>query len=81
MSEIERTLLSSDGVWKVELFRRPDGTFGRRALCWSKEHNRWLGVGQFSGGVTSSLDAAELEARAGVPQMGRTARVLPVSGT
>ena len=67
MSQVERTLLSSDGVWKAELFRRADGTFSWRTLCWSKEHDRWLGVGRFSGGVTSSLEAAELEVRARVP--------------
>jgi hypothetical protein len=79
MSQVERTLLSSDGVWKAELFRRPDGTFSWRALHWSIEHNCWIGVGQFSGGVTSSLAGAELEVRARVPQMGRTARVVPAS--
>ena len=74
MERTERALISSDGIWKAEIFRRTDGTYGFRALRWSQERNGWLEDGGRSGSVVMSADAAEIEARARVPQLGRTAR-------
>jgi hypothetical protein len=34
MDVVEQELVAQDGTWKAEIFRRPDGTYGFRALRW-----------------------------------------------
>jgi hypothetical protein len=78
MDSVELALVAQDGTWKAEIFRRPNGTYGFRASRWVAKEKSWLQGGCFSGSVTPSAEAAEMEARARVPQLGKTGRRIAV---
>jgi hypothetical protein len=58
-------ILSPDGMRKVEIFRRADGTFGFESLKFSDDPNEmcWIPFGRFSECVTPDVHTAEAEAR------------------
>ena len=78
MHKVEFELVARNGTWKAEIFRRADGTYGFRPYRWSAADGCWVQGGTFSESFTLSADSAEAEARARVPQLGRTARKIPV---
>ena len=75
MPDVYRTLLSSDGRMRVEIFCRDDGTFGFRAFRWDvgdpegHEGPHWCMQGGHSESVTASADEMEREVRARVTGM------------
>ena len=73
MSVIERTLQSTDGQWRIDIFRRTNGTFGFRVFRWhladEPEGPHWCLQGGYSESVTASADDAEREARSRVPSV------------
>lgn len=73
MDGIERTLLSKDHQIRVDIFRRPSGTFGFRVYSWhvapQPEGPHWCMRGGYSECVTGSAEDAEREARERVAGM------------
>ncbi len=63
---IEKTLPDSHGLRRVDLFRRPNGTYGFEELRWLDEEQAWIPAGRYSESFTKSLEDAESEARARV---------------
>jgi len=62
MDIARQTLSSRDGSRKVEIFERPNGTFGFTELKYSDEEDAWFPVGKYSESIVHSLDAAVAEA-------------------
>jgi len=60
---IEKTLTDTHGRRRVDLFRRPSGTFGFEELRWLDEEHAWIPAGRYSESFSSSLKDAESEAR------------------
>jgi hypothetical protein len=58
-----KILRDSDGRRRVDIFRRPNGTFGFEELRWFAEEQAWVPVGRYSESFNPSLDQAESEAR------------------
>jgi hypothetical protein len=65
MKTVVRELVASDGMRKVVLYRRDDGTFGFESLRFSEDslEKCWIPHGRFSECIASSADIAEREAR------------------
>ena len=78
MSDIVRVITSPDSRFKVEIFRRPGGTYGFRPYHWHDddpdEPAHWCQQGQGSESVTASPDDAEREARLRFDELMRGAR-------
>ena len=76
MHQVEFTLVARNGSWRAEIFRRADGTYGFCPYRWSNDERCWIQVpgGHFAESFTSTAEVAESEARARVPQLGRSAR-------
>jgi hypothetical protein len=81
MHHVESTLIARDGTWKAEIFRRRNGTYGFRAMRWVAEETCWMEAGRFGESITSSLEAAEFEARTRVPQLGKSAKRIRSTST
>jgi hypothetical protein len=66
---VVRTLSSTDGRRKVEIYRRDDGTYGFEAWNWSDEplERCWIPYGNFSHCIAPNADGPEREARGRVP--------------
>jgi hypothetical protein len=60
---VEKTLRSSDGLRRVDIVRRENGTFGFEPFRWDEIDQAWLPDGRYSKCVAVSLIAAEAEAR------------------
>jgi hypothetical protein len=66
MRKVERTFWNKDGTRKVEIYRRPDGTFGFEELKYGQEEQSWFPVGMYSFAVVDSLEHAIKEAESRV---------------
>jgi hypothetical protein len=67
MSEsVVQVITSEDEQRRVEIFRRPNATYGFRELRWEAADNTWLLVGRYSECLADSPDRAVLEARSRV---------------
>jgi hypothetical protein len=65
MKTLINELIAPDGKWKVQIFRRDDGTFGFESLRWSEEPFEmcWIPCGRYSECFTPTAEIAEREAR------------------
>ena len=63
MATLIKTLLSDNGLMKVELFRRQDGTFGFQEWHFHSQENAWALFGRRPTSICDSLEKAEAEAR------------------
>jgi hypothetical protein len=63
MHETKKTFLNSDGTRKVEVFQRPDNTFGFEELKFWQEEQAWLPIGKYSIAIIDSLECAIKEAK------------------
>ena len=63
MNVVVKTILSADGLRKIEIFRRPDGSYGFEGYRFSHEPREgcWLPYG-FHGSRTDDVALAEREA-------------------
>jgi hypothetical protein len=61
--ETVKTLEHSDGLRRVEIFLRPNGTFGFTELVWDAEDQAWCPFGRYSGASCATADQAESVAR------------------
>jgi len=71
MSDVAiKTLYSKDRLKKVELFRRPDGTFGFEEWHFQSEEEAWVPFARRSLAICDSLAKVEVEARGRVQWLG-----------
>ena len=65
---VERELVAADGKYKVEIFRRDNGTYGFAVLRWSEDpaERCWLPFGRYSECFAPDADSAVTEARSRV---------------
>jgi hypothetical protein len=65
MKALIKELLAPDGKWKVQIFRRDDGTFGFESLRFSEEPLEmcWIPHGRYSECFARTAEVAEREAR------------------
>jgi hypothetical protein len=56
--QIVETILHPGGNRKVEIFRRPDGTFGFEEWQWLEEERCWCPLGGHSMAVIDTMDHA-----------------------
>jgi hypothetical protein len=62
-NETVKTLEHSDGLRRVDVFVRSNGTFGFTELVWDAEDRAWCPFGRYSDAVCDSAELAESEAR------------------
>ena len=76
-------LISPDGKWKVQVFRRDDGTFGFESLRWSEDPLEmcWIPRGRHSGCFTPTAEIAVREAMCRVGWLRDACNDWPPSGT
>ena len=65
MKRIVRTIVSSEGSRKIEIYERADGTFGFEHLKWGAPEKAWFPVGSTASRYPNA-DTAEREARSRV---------------
>lgn len=65
-SRIIETITRSDGLRRVEVFERADGTFGFEEWQFGAEEQAWFPCGLYSRAFLDSAEAALREARARV---------------
>jgi hypothetical protein len=59
-----KTITNREGTRKVEIFRRPNGTFGFEELkWWDAPENSWTPTGRYSIAVIDTFDRAIEEAK------------------
>ena len=63
MPTIKKTFINSDGTRKVEVFQRPDDTFGFEELKFWQEEQAWVPHGKYSIAIIDSLERAIKEAK------------------
>lgn len=68
-----KTLQSSDGKRRAEVFVRADGTCGFVEQVWDEEERVWYPCGRYSKAVCDSADRAEAEARGRISWLGACA--------
>lgn len=61
--ETVKTLENSDGLRRVEIFVRSNGTFGFTELVWDAEDQAWCPFGRYSDAFCATAQLAESEAR------------------
>jgi len=61
--EIVRTIESSDGKRKLEIFRRADGTYGFEDMKYGDEEASWFPAGRYSVGIFGTEEDALREAK------------------
>ena len=66
VNEVLRTISASSGERRVEIYRRPDGTFGFEEWRYDESEQAWLPFGRYSHAIIDTLENAEREARARV---------------
>jgi hypothetical protein len=62
MRSVVRTLLRADGHRKVEVYQRPDGTYGFEELCFGEEEQAWFPCVRHSVCFADTVDRAVEEA-------------------
>ena len=72
VAEIVRTIESSDGKRKLEVFRREDGTYGFEDLKYGEEEETWFPAGRYSVGIFATEEDAIKEAKGRVQWMAST---------
>ena len=60
---IERVINSRDGRRRVNIVRRPNGTFGFVSFQWLEPEGIWAPEGRYSECIVETADEAEAEAR------------------
>jgi hypothetical protein len=63
MSIVRKTFTKLDGSRRIEIFERPDGTFGFDELAFGRAEDAWFPVGAYSTAIVDSLDHAIAEAK------------------
>ena len=71
MQSVVKSIEHPDGLRKVEVFRRADGTFGFEALKWAEQEQCWLPYGRYADCFAASAEIAEREARGRVEWLDR----------
>ncbi len=66
VNEVLRTISEPSGARRVDVYRRPDGTFGFEELRYDEDEGAWLPFGRYSHAVIDTLENADREARARV---------------
>jgi hypothetical protein len=61
-----KTLTRSDGVYKVDIFLRNDGTYGFEEFKWAAEESCWIPFGKYSTAIIDTLERAIQEAESRV---------------
>ena len=64
--DVVRTLRSQDGEYYVDIFRRPNGTYGFQEYHWDKEDGFFVPTRRHSESFTDSIEHAVSEASARV---------------
>ena len=67
----ERTLSSSDGMYRVEIIERENHTFGFASFRWLDDERSWAPEGRYSECVVSTAEDAVVEARSRVAWLRR----------
>ncbi len=66
--QIVETIVHHEGGRKVEIFRRPDGTFGfEESKCCDAPENSWVPFGKYSIAVIDTLEHAIQEVKTRIP--------------
>ena len=62
-SPVARSLYSRDGLRRVDIFQRPDGTFGFEELRFDAALDAWVPFGRYSTAFVDTAERALAEAR------------------
>jgi hypothetical protein len=65
--QIVKTIVHPEGSRKVEVFRRPDGTFGFEEWHWLEDESCWCPFGKYSAPIIDTLGHALEEVKGRIP--------------